>query len=538
MRGLMMDYPLTLTHFLDRAQRLFADKEVISRGAGGVSRYSYRAYYERVSRLANALQRLGVRPGDRVASFAWNTHRHFELYFGVPCSGAVLHTLNIRLFPEQIEFIVNHAEDSFIFVDDSLVAALEPLAARLKTVRGYIVMGDGPLPATSLAPLHRYEDLLAAASAEYAFPKLDENTAAAICYTSGTTGNPKGVVYSHRALFLQSLSQAATDSFGLCENDVVMPVVPMFHANAWGLPFSSTMVGATQVYPGAQPMPADIGRLVQELKVTVTGGVPTVLIGLLAAMEQEKFDLSTLRCVPCGGSAVPESLLQRYDELGVNVVQAWGMTETAPLATVSRLRSAMAGWDTKQQRLARAKQGPPVPGVELRIVDEAGQELPWDGKTVGELQVRGPWVVGAYYNDDRSAAAFDHDWFRTGDICTIDTDGFVQITDRLKDVIKSGGEWISSVELENEILAHPKVLEAGVVGLAHPRWQERPLACVVLKPGQTMTKEEVMAHLQSRVAKWWLPEDVVFIEALPKTSVGKIAKRDLRETFKDYDWPS
>jgi len=538
MRGLMMDYPLTLTHFLERARRLFPDKEIISRTADGLRRHSYTESYARVCRLANGLRELGIEAGDRVATFAWNSHRHFELYFAVPCSGAVLHTLNIRLFPEQIEFIVNHAEDSVIFVDDCLLTALEPLAPAFKSVRAFIAMGDGPLPASSLKPLLRYEDLLAAAKPEYDFPQLDENTAAAACYTSGTTGNPKGVVYSHRALFLQSLSQAATDSFGLCEADVVMPVVPMFHANAWGLPFSSTMVGATQVYPGAQPTPQDIGRLVQDLKVTVTGGVPTVLIGLLAAMEQEKFDLSTLRCVPCGGSAVPESLLERYDKLGVNVVQAWGMTETAPLATVCRPRSSMQSWTDAQRRVVRAKQGPAVPGVELRIVDEAGCELAWDGKTVGELEVRGPWVVGEYYNDERSAAAFHDGWFRTGDICTIDAAGFVQITDRLKDVIKSGGEWISSVELENEIIAHPKVLEAGVVGLPHPRWQERPLACVVVKPGQHMTKEEVMSHLQSRVAKWQLPGDVVFIDALPKTSVGKIAKRDLRSRFQDYDWPS
>ncbi len=538
MRGLTMDYPLTLTHFLARAQRLFSNKEIISHSPGGLRRFSYAEAYERISRLANALGDLGIKPGDRVATFAWNTHRHFELYFAAPCSGAVLHTLNIRLFPEQIEFIVNHAEDAVIFVDDSLIAALEPLAPKLKSVRAYVAMGDGPLPSTSLKPLLRYEDLLAAAKPEYEFPKLDENTAAVMCYTSGTTGHPKGVVYSHRALFLQSLSQAATDSFGLCEADVVLPVVPMFHANAWGLPYSSTMVGATQVYPGVQPTPADIGRLVQQLRVTVTGGVPTVLIGLLAAMEQEKFDLSSLRCVPCGGSAVPVSLLERYDRIGVTVVQAWGMTETAPLATVSKLRSSMSGWTDAQRRAARAKQGPAVPGIELRIVDEAGKELPWDGKSVGELQVRGPWVVGEYYKDERSPACFQDSWFRTGDICTIDADGFIQITDRLKDVIKSGGEWISSVELENEIMAHPKVLEAGVVGLAHPRWQERPLACVVVKPGQQMTKEEVMDHLQARVAKWWLPADVVFIDALPKTSVGKIAKRDLRERFKDYDWPS
>jgi fatty-acyl-CoA synthase len=538
MRGLMMDYPLTITHVLERARRQFPDKPVITRTAAGLHRLAYADLYRRACRLANALRTLGVRAGARVASFAWNTHRHLELYLGVPASGAVLHTLNIRLFPEQITFIVNHAEDAVICVDDCLVTALEPLAKSLRSVRAFVVMGDGPLPETTLRPVYRYEDLLAAAAEEFAFPRLDEHTAAAICYTSGTTGNPKGVVYSHRALMLHSLAQANADAFGLCEADVVLPVVPMFHANAWGLPFTATMVGATQVYPGAQPTPHDLAALIQDLRVTVTAGVPTVLIGLLGALEQQHYDLSSLRCVPCGGSAVPESLIQSFDALGIEVVQAWGMTETAPLATLSRPRSSMRGWSPAQRRAVRAKQGTVVPLVELRIVDDAGRELPWDGASVGELQVRGPWIVGEYYHDERSAAAFQDGWFRTGDIATIDAGGYVQITDRAKDVIKSGGEWISSVELENAIMAHPDVLEAAVVGLAHERWQERPLACVVPKPGRQLSTAAILAHLTPRVAKWWLPDDVVFVEALPKTSVGKIAKRELREQFKDHRWPA
>ena len=538
MRGLMMDYPLTLTHFLERARRLFPHKPIVTRAATGLQRYTYADLYRRTCRLGNALRTLGVRRGERVASFAWNSHRHLELYLGVPASGAVLHTLNIRLFPEQIGFIVNHAEDAVICVDESLVATLEPLARAFRGVRAYVVMGDGPLPATSLQPAYRYEDLLAAAADEYEFPTLDEGVAASICYTSGTTGNPKGVVYSHRALVLQSLAQASADAFGLREADVVMPVVPMFHANAWGLPYTATMVGATQVYPGVQPTPQHIAELIQELRVTVTGGVPTVLIGLLAVLDQQRYDLSSLRCVPCGGSAVPESLLARFDEIGVQVVQAWGMTETAPLATLSQPRSTMRARSATEQRAVRAKQGTPVPFVELRVVDDDGREAPWDGKTMGELQVRGPWVVGEYYNDPRSGQAFQDGWFKTGDIATIDADGYVQITDRAKDVIKSGGEWISSVELENAIMAHPQVLEAAVVGLPHERWQERPLACVVVKPGAQLTKQDIIAHLTARVAKWWLPADVVFIAALPKTSVGKIAKRELREQFKDYRWPA
>ena len=538
MRGLMMDYPLTLTLLLERARRLFPKKEVITRTAGGVHRYTYADLYRRACRLANALRALGVQRGDRVGSFAWNSYRHLELYLGVPSSGAVLHTLNIRLFPEQISFIVNHAEDAVIFVDDSLLPALEPLAAEFPGVRAYVVMGDGPLPATVLHPIYRYEDLLDAASEEYTFPQLDEQEAAGICYTSGTTGNPKGVVYSHRGLVLQSFAQTAADAFALREADVVCPVVPMFHANAWGLPFTATMVGATQVYPGAQPTPRDILELIDQFRVTVTGGVPTVLVGLLGALEERHCDLSSLRAVPCGGSAVPESLIERFDRLGVTVLQAWGMTETAPLATLSQPRSSMRAWSESQRRAVRAKQGTPVPGVELRVVDDAGRELPWDGKSVGELQVRGAWIVGAYYNDPRSPQAFQDGWFKTGDIATIDADGYVQITDRVKDVIKSGGEWISSVELENAIMAHPQVLEAAVIGLPHERWQERPLACIVVKPGQTLTKESIMAHLTSRVAKWWLPEDIVFIDGLPKTSVGKIAKRELRERFKTHRWPA
>jgi len=538
MRGMMMDYQLTLGALLERAARLFPEKTIVSRTASGLHRQTYAELRRRCARLANALHRLGVRRGDRVGTFAWNTHRHLELYLGVPASGAVLHTVNIRLFPEQIEYIIAHAEDAVVFVDDCLVKLLEPHAATLPSVRAWVVMGDEPMPATSLGPLYRYEDLLAAESDEHPWPEIDEGRAAGMCYTSGTTGHPKGVVYSHRALVLQCFAQCMTDAFGLSESDVILSVVPMFHANAWGLPFSGTMVGATQVYPGVQPTPRDIAELIQSERVTVTAGVPTVLLGLLGVLEDRDYDLSSLRVVPCGGSAVPESLLAAFDRRGITVVQAWGMTETSPLATISKPRGAMAGWDADRRRKVRARQGMALPFVDMRIVGEDGAELPWDGQAVGELEVRGPWIVGEYYHDERSADAFHDGWFRTGDVANVDADGYMQITDRAKDVIKSGGEWISSVELENTIMGHPAVLEAAVVGLPHERWQERPLACVVLKPGKSVTREEMLAWLGDKVARWWLPEDVVVVDELPKTSVGKFAKRVLRERFKDHVWPA
>jgi fatty-acyl-CoA synthase len=537
MQGLMQNYPLTLSHLVTRAERLFARQAIASRTASGMFRYTYGDACRRVRRLANVLRDLGVLPGDRVGTFAWNTHRHFELYLAIPSLGAVLHTVNIRLFAEQITYIINHAADTVLFVDDSLVKQLEPLAAQLKSVRAYVVMGDGPLPATSLKPVYRYEDLLATASDDFNFPQLDENTAAGMCYTSGTTGNPKGVVYSHRALFLQTMVQTMSDGMGVSEADRVLAIVPMFHANAWNLPFSATMVGAAQVYPGVQPTPEDIARLVQDERVTVAAGVPTIWMGVLGVLEQKRYDLSTLRCIPCGGSAVPASLIEAYDRLGIPIVQAWGLTETAPLATLSRPRSSMRSWPADKLLALRAKQGTIMPGLEIRAVDDNGREVPWDGQSVGELQLRGPWIIREYYNDPRSPEAFADGWFKTGDVASIDPDGYVQISDRAKDVIKSGGEWISSVELENAIMGHPKVLEAAVIGLPHEKWQERPLACVVPKPGQSITKDEVLGFLRDRVAKWWLPEDVAIVEAIPKTSVGKFATRELRERFKDYRWP-
>ncbi len=541
MEGLMMDWPLTLHHFLDRAARLFPRKEIATRTAAGMHRYTYADFHRRVHRLAHALNRLGIGRGDRVATFAWNTYRHLEIYFAAPCMGAVLHTLNIRLAPDQLVYIINHAEDRVIFVDASLVPLLERIRDQIPTVKAFVVMSDtGPIP-TTLSPALDYEALLEESpDAPYPWPRLDENAAAGMCYTSGTTGNPKGVVYSHRAIFLHSLALCLADTFGICEQDVLMPVVPMFHANAWGMPFAGVMVGAKLVFPGPHLQPRDIAELIQNERVTVTAGVPTIWIGLYALLERERYDLSSLRVMPVGGSAMPRALIEAFEKrFGIRVAHAWGMTEMTPLGTVANLKSYMADWPEEERFAIRAKQGMPVVGVEIRAVDDQGREVPWDGKTMGELQVRGPWVIRAYYNDPRTAEAFQDGWFRTGDVVTIDPEGYIQIVDRTKDLIKSGGEWISSVDLENALMAHPKVLEAAVIAVPHPKWQERPLAVVVPRPEfkEDLTKEELLEFLRPRFAKWWLPDDIVFVEAIPKTSVGKFDKKVLREQFREYRLP-
>jgi len=541
MEGLMMDWPLTLHHFLDRAARLFPRKEIATRTAAGMHRYTYADFHRRVHRLAHALNRLGIGRGDRVATFAWNTYRHLEIYFAAPCMGAVLHTLNIRLAPDQLVYIINHAEDRVIFVDASLVPLLERIRDQIPTVKAFVVMSDtGPIP-TTLSPALDYEALLEESpDASYPWPRLDENAAAGMCYTSGTTGNPKGVVYSHRAIFLHSLALCLADTFGICEQDVLMPVVPMFHANAWGMPFAGVMVGAKLVFPGPHLQPRDIAELIQNERVTVTAGVPTIWIGLYALLERERYDLSSLRVMPVGGSAMPRALIEAFEKrFGIRVAHAWGMTEMTPLGTVANLKSYMADWPEEERFAIRAKQGMPVVGVEIRAVDDQGREVPWDGKTMGELQVRGPWVIRAYYNDPRTVEAFQDGWFRTGDVVTIDPEGYIQIVDRIKDLIKSGGEWISSVDLENALMAHPKVLEAAVIAVPHPKWQERPLAVVVPRPEfkEDLTKEELLEFLRPRFAKWWLPDDIVFVEAIPKTSVGKFDKKVLREQFREYRLP-
>jgi fatty-acyl-CoA synthase len=540
MQGLIMDYPLTLTHILERARRLFPRKEIITKTAGGLHRYTYADMIGRAGRLAHALDRLGVSADGRVATFAWNTSRHLEIYFAAPCSGRVLHTLNLRLFPDQVVYIANHAEDQILFVDASLLPAFEKLAPQLKTVRHYVIMTDGALPETTLPNAISYEELIAAASPDYDWPQLDEYSACAMCYTSGTTGNPKGAVYSHRGMFLHSIMMCTTDAAGISERDTVLPVVPMFHANAWGLPYAATMAGSKHVFPGPFLDGKSLAELIQNERVTVAAGVPTIWMGLLQVLEKESYDLSSIRLMPVGGSAAPQSMIERYEkQFGAYIMHAWGMTEMSPVGTVSHLKSHMADWSEAERFKMRAKQGTTVPAVEARVVDVDGRELPWDGRSFGELQVRGPWIISSYYNDERSADSFQDGWFRTGDVATIDEEGYVQIVDRTKDLVKSGGEWISTVDLESELMGHPKVLEAAVIAVPHPRWQERPLACVVPKPDfkDSLTAAEVLEYLSSRVAKWQLPDEVIFIESVPKTSVGKFDKKVLREQFKDHKLP-
>jgi fatty-acyl-CoA synthase len=553
MSGLMMDYPLTLTHILERSAKLYPRKEIASRVAdGSMHRYTYADFHRRVHRLAHALQGLGVKQGDRIGTLCWNSYRHLELYFAVPCAGAVLHTLNLRLATDQLSYIINHAEDRVIFVDSSLLPILDSIRGELHSVRHIVVIDDtrlGPhdsrLPSLVRAGTpdsYDYESLLAAASDQpFPWPLLDENTAAATCYTSGTTGNPKGVLYTHRCLFLHSYGICMADTFALSERDTILQLVPMFHANGWGIPYAGVMTGSRLVFSGRQLQPADIASLIQNERATFTAGVPTLWMSLYSFLESNPHDISSLRSIAAAGSALPQQFIELYyNRYGIQFMLAWGMTETTPIATVTSLKSELEGLPDKARFDLLARHGFPLAGVDIRIIDEQGRELPWDGVTMGELQIRGPWITSGYYNDPRSDDAFMDGWFRTGDVATIDSEGYIQIMDRTKDLVKSGGEWISSVDLENALMAHPKVMEAAVVGVFHPKWQERPLACIAPLPQfkNQITKEELLEFLTPRVAKWWLPDDIVFIESVPKTSVGKFNKRALREQFKDYVLPS
>jgi fatty-acyl-CoA synthase len=537
LEGLMQDdFPLTLQHPLHRMRSVHPGAEVVTLTDTGVVRARYGEVAERVDRLARVLDRLGVKRGDRVGTFAWNNQRHLELYMAVPCIGAVLHTLNVRLFAEQLTYIVNHAEDGVIFVDDSLVPILQELAPTFTGVRHYVVMGGPTRPGDpahpgdsgSLPDALRYEELLdEAGPGAYEYPALEERQAAALCYTSGTTGNPKGVLYSHRSISLHSTASLMKDALGLSQRDRALLVVPMFHVNAWGIPHAAALAGADLVMPDRFLQAEPLAKLIEAERPTIMGCVPTIFADLLRYADTHDVDISSLQNAACGGSAVPRQLMRDFEERhSVNVFQAWGMTETSPVASYSRPDES-DGHDEPYWDM-RAKQGKPLPWVQARLVGDDGEDVAWDGESTGELEVRGPWIAASYFEDEAGAERFHDGWLRTGDIASIDDQAFIQITDRSKDVIKSGGEWISSVELENEVMAHPDVIEAAVIAKPDERWAERPLCCVVVREGAALSAEQLLEHLRGRVAKWWLPDEFAFVSEVPKTSVGKFDKKVLR----------
>jgi fatty-acyl-CoA synthase len=535
MHGLMMHFPLTVPVLLRRAETLYVPKEIVSYHLDkSCHRYTYRDLAQRAQKLAVALGDLGIQSGDRVATLCWNHHQHVEALFGITAAGAVVHTLNPRLHPDDLAYIANDAQDKLFLVDDNLLPLLEQFHERV--ARAPVVV----ISATKNAPpgMLDYEEILAKANgAEFRYPDLDENQAAAMCYTSGTTGKPKGVLYSHRAIALQSMALGMVDGLGVCEADVVLPVAPIYHANAWDLPFACTLAGAQQVYVGPHLDPPGLLRVLESERATFTAGVPTIWLAVLQELDQNSkaYDLSHLRVIVTGGSAAPRSMIQGFQERhGLRVLHLWGMTETAPVGSIGYLPCALREASSSEQFAYRAKQGVPAPFIEFRARGANGL-VPWDGKSAGELELRGPWVASAYYNCPESASFTDDGWFRTGDIVAIDARGCIEIQDRAKDVIKSGGEWISSVALENALMGHPAVAEAAVVAVEHPKWQERPLAVVVLKDGRTATAEELLDYLAPHFPKWWLPDATVFVSEIPRTSAGKFLKRALRERFGGYE---
>jgi fatty-acyl-CoA synthase len=545
MQGLMMDMPLLVSSLLRHAARHHADAEIVSRRVeGDVHRYTYADCHDRAARLADALARRSVRAGDRVATLAWNGYRHMELYYAVAGMGAVIHTINPRLHPEQIAWIVNHAGDQLLAFDLTFAPIVQAIAPLCPNVRGWIAMCDRDrMPSTLAVPnLLNYEEVLAEGVDVTAWPELDERSACGLCYTSGTTGNPKGALYSHRSTVLHAYAAALPDAMGASARDAILPVVPMFHVNAWGIPYVAPLVGAKLVLPG----PALDGKSLYELfeaeRVTYSAGVPTVWLGLLQHVAGNGLKFGTLKRTVIGGSACPPAMIRTFrDQYGVDVIHAWGMTEMSPLGTLSRLQNKHLELSDTQQQKILEKQGHVIFGVDMRIVDDDGRDLPWDGKAFGNLLVRGPWVVKEYFRgeggDPLRYDAEGRGWFPTGDVATIDADGYMQITDRSKDVIKSGGEWISSIDLENLAIAHPAVAQAAVIGVAHPKWDERPLLIVVRKTGAEVSREELLAFYEGKIAKWWTPDDVQFVEAIPLGATGKILKTRLREQFQDYRLP-
>lgn len=535
--GQMMDYPLTVTHILTRMQQVVAKKEIRTKThSGSIHTYTYGDCYKRVCRLAHALKRLGVERGDRVGTLAWNSFEHMELYFAVPCVGSVIHTLNLRLAPEQLAYIINHAEDRIIFVDVTLVSLLEKVAPHLTSVQKFVLIGAPQNLKTSLPGVLHYEDLLAQEKQDdFDWPDLDENLAAGLCYTSGTTGNPKGALYSHRSQFLHSMGVSMVDVLGLSSGDTIMAVVPMFHANAWGLPYAAPLVGANLVFPGPHLKPNDLAGLIQECKITVGAGVPTLWIGLFHELKTRNYDFRHLRALLVGGAAMPRSMIEAFEEeLRIPIVHAWGMTEMSPLGTSSGLLNLDRNLTPSQKYDRKARQGVAAPGVEMRIIGDSDQVLPWDGKTPGDLQVKGPWIISSYFKDPSGDSQFTSDgWFITGDVAHIDSTGCITIVDRSKDLIKSGGEWISSVALENALMAHSSVLEAAVIGVPDEKWSERPLALVVPRKGVSVSVEDLKSELSKSFVKFWIPEHFRIIQEIPKTSVGKFDKKVLRQRYSE-----
>jgi len=540
MNGLMMTMPLSVSSLLRHAALNHGDTEIVSRRCeGDIHRYTYREAHSRARKLANALARLDVRAGDRVATLAWNGYRHFELYYAVSGMGAVVHTVNPRLFPEQVAYIVNHAEDAYVFFDVTFAPLVEKIAPSCRGVKGWVAMTDrAHMPKMDVRELLCYEEVVEAQRDDYEWPTFDENTAAALCYTSGTTGNPKGVLYSHRSTVLHAYCISLPDVSDYSARSVVLPIVPMFHVNAWGIPYAGPLVGAKLVFPGPGLDGASLYELFEKEKVTSSSGVPTVWLGLINYLRQNQLRLSTLKKTVIGGSACPPAMLKTLqEEYGIEVRHGWGMTEMSPVGTVNTAKEKHLGLPPAQRFELALKQGRPLYGVEMKIVDGDGRELPRDGKAFGDLLVRGPWILREYYKGEGGNVLRDG-WFPTGDVATIDPDGYLQITDRSKDVIKSGGEWISSIDLENVAMGHPAVMEAAVIGVRHPKWDERPLLVVVKKPGAQVTRDELLAFYEGKVAKWWLPDDVVFVEQLPHTATGKLSKMTLRQQFEGYRLPT
>lgn len=544
MNGLMMDMPLLVSSILQHAARHHGDTEIVSRRVeGDIHRTTYRALEARARKLAAAFEAAGVKKGDRVGTLAWNGYRHMEAYYAVGGMGAVVHTINPRLHPDQIAWIINHAEDRHMVFDVTFLPIIQAVAPKCPNVEQWIALIDADRqPEADVPGLTNYETFLASGRDDYVWPEMDENSAVALCYTSGTTGNPKGALYGHRSTVLHAYAAALPDAMGASARDTILPVVPMFHVNAWGIPYVAPMVGAKLVFPGGQLDGKSVHDLFEQEGVTYSAGVPTVWLGLLQYMKENGLKFSTLSRTVIGGSACPPAMIKTFRDYGVDVIHAWGMTELSPLGTLSRLQGKHLDLPEDAQMKLYEKQGRVVYGIDMKIVDDEGKALPWDGTTYGNLLVRGPWVIREYFKGEGGdPLAYDAEgkgWFPTGDVATIDGDGFMQITDRSKDVIKSGGEWISSIDLENLAIAHPDVANAAVIGVAHPKWDERPLLIAVRRPGSEVTREQLIAHYEGRIAKWWTPDDVQFVDELPLGATGKVLKTKLREQFKDYKLPT